>query len=379
MTAERIKRIDLRYYRYPLPTVQQSRVGRFAARQSLIVRIERGDGAFGWGEIWCNFPDCGGEHRHRLAEEVAAPWFLGQTFESPETMAAAAREALRLVRLQCDEPGPVNQILAGFDCALWDLLARSRGEPLAITLGADQLRPLPAYASNINPGDPVAEAQKGRARGFSSFKLKIGFDNDEKNLDAMREFLGADDRLMVDVNQKWDPDSARRHLASMAGLPIDWVEEPLPADEDDNTLADLAASSPFPLAGGENVTSLAHFNALIERGIYAVIQPDVAKWGGHSRCLGVARTAIARGLRYCPHYLAGGIGLLHSAHLLAAAGGDGMLEVDNNDNPLRDTMMPPLEPDADGKVHLDHAPGIGADPDLAAIDRYLEGSLELRR
>ena len=42
------------------------------------------------------------------------------------------------------------------------------------------------------------------------------------------------------------------------------------------------------------------------------------------------------GKTFCPHYLGGGIGLLASAHLLAGVGGDGLLEVDANDNPLRD-------------------------------------------
>ena len=47
-----------------------------------------------------------------------------------------------------------------------------------------------------------------------------------------------------------------------------------------------------------------------------------------------------KGKTFCPHYLGGGIGLLASAHLLAAVGGDGWVEVDANDNPLRDALWP---------------------------------------
>ena len=66
-----------------------------------------------------------------------------------------------------------------------------------------------------------------------------------------------------------------------------------------------------------------------------MIQPDMAKWGGFTRCLSVARRIRAAGLRYCPHFLGGGVGQLASAHLLAAVGGEGLLEIDANPNPLR--------------------------------------------
>lgn len=45
-----------------------------------------------------------------------------------------------------------------------------------------------------------------------------------------------------------------------------------------------------------------------------------AKWGGVSGNLPVARAIVAAGLTYCPRFLGGGIGLLASAHLLAAKG-----------------------------------------------------------
>ena len=60
---------------------------------------------------------------------------------------------------------------------------------------------------------------------------------------------------------------------------------------------------------------------------------------------------------FCPHYLGGGIGLLASAHLLAGVGGDGLLEVDCNDNPLRDRFCGPVANISDGKVTLGDAAG----------------------
>ncbi|WP_275431080.1 enolase C-terminal domain-like protein, partial [Klebsiella pneumoniae] len=85
--------------------------------------------------------------------------------------------------------------------------------------------------------------------------------------------------------------------------------------------------------------SMAEFDEAIASGCFAILQPDAAKWGGVSGCLQVARQALGAGISYCPHYLGGGIGLMASAHLLAAAGGPGMLEIDTNPNPWRDRLV----------------------------------------
>lgn len=106
------------------------------------------------------------------------------------------------------------------------------------------------------------------------------------------------------------------------------------------------------------------------------MQPDVCKWGGLSGCLEVARSARSAGLRYCPHYLGGGIGLLASAHLLAAVGGDGLLEVDCNPNPLREALASPYPPLSQGNFLLPAGPGLGVEPNLKSARRYLR--LELK-
>ena len=98
-----------------------------------------------------------------------------------------------------------------------------------------------------------------------------------------------------------------------------------------------------------------------------VLQPDMAKWGGFSGCLPVARAILGAGLRYCPHFLGGGVGLLASAHLLAAVGGDGLLEVDANPNPLRTRLCGAVGAVREGRVILGDAPGLGVEPDLRSL------------
>jgi D-galactarolactone cycloisomerase len=125
-----------------------------------------------------------------------------------------------------------------------------------------------------------------------------------------------------------------------------------------------------PMAGGENLSGRDAFATALDEGAIAVMQPDVAKWGGITGCLGVARDVLAAGRLYCPHYLGGGIGLLASAHLLAGAGGDGLLEVDANVNPLRDAFCGAVADVTDGTITLPEADGLGITPDLASIEQY---------
>ena len=82
------------------------------------------------------------------------------------------------------------------------------------------------------------------------------------------------------------------------------------------------------------------------------------------------RAIIAHRTRFCPHYLGAGIGLLASAHLLAAVGGDGILEVDANPNPLRTQTCGPLARVVDGVATLTDDPGLGFAPDLQALREF---------
>jgi L-alanine-DL-glutamate epimerase-like enolase superfamily enzyme len=104
--------------------------------------------------------------------------------------------------------------------------------------------------------------------------------------------------------------------------------------------------------------------------VLSVVQPDIAKWGGFTRGVPVARRILAAGARFCPHWLGGGIGLLASAHALAAVGGGGMLEVDANANPLRSATCGPLASIIDGATVLSNRPGLGIEPDLGSVQAY---------
>ena len=367
MTALRIARIEAQVYRAPIDNPVQTSFGVMRDRPAVLVRIEDHEGAVGWGEIWCNFPTVGAEHRARILESCVAPILLEQAWADPEQAFTEITRRLHVLSNQTAEPGPIAQAIAGADIALWDLLGKRQGQPLWKLLGGNP--EVQTYASGLNPTDPELLAAAKRDEGYTAFKLKVGFgaQRDLRNLQALRDLLGAHATLMVDANQAWSLDEAIVMSQRIAGFHPVWLEEPIPADSSPQDWQALARATPVPLAGGENILGEENFDAAIAAGSLSVIQPDLGKWGGFSGCLPVARRAVANERMFCPHWLGGGVGLVASCHLKAAAGGPGFVEVDANPNPLRDLIAQPALGRMGGSIRLSDRPGLGLSDDWGAI------------
>ena len=368
-----VDRVEAFVFRWPVRTAVRTSFGTMLDRPAVLLRITDRDGAFGWGEAWCNFPACGAEHRAHLAQTVLAPLLVGGRFTSPKAAFAHLSARTAVLALQSGEPGPIAQAIAGVDIALHDLVARRAGVPLWRWLarnGSSRSGSVAVYASGINPERPGEVVAALRRAGHVAFKLKVGFGetSDVAHLGEVRAAAGDAAAVMVDANQAWDVEGAIAMATRLAPFAPAWLEEPLRADCPWPQWQRLAQTSPVPLAAGENALGMDAFDALITSGAIAVVQPDVAKWGGVSGSLEVIDRVVAAGLRYCPHYLGAGVGLLASAHVLAARGrDDGLLEVDANENPLRSVLCPPLATLADGRIALDDLPGLGVTPDIAAL------------
>ena len=370
----RLARLEAFVFRCPIATPVRTSFGTMHDRPAVFVRAEDADGAVGWGEAWCNFPSCAAEHRANLIASLLAPLVVGRSFASPAAAFLELTERTAVLAIQSGEPGPIAQAIAGIDLALWDLVARRAGVPLWQLLGGASDR-IAVYASGINPDRPQDTVAEKLGEGHRAFKLKIGFDaaRDLANVAAVRAQLGAEARLMLDANQAWTLDQAKRLAPALEPFAIDWLEEPLRADRPAAEWQALRDATRTALAAGENLIGADAFAAAIESRALAVVQPDVAKWGGISGCWPVIARIRAAGLRYCPHFLGGGVGLLASAHLLAAAGGDGLLEIDANANPLRSALSGPLLAIDAGSARLGAAPGIGVEVVPAALRALCAG------
>ena len=359
-------------FRAPIAVPVRTSFGVMTDRPMLAVRLEDREGAVGWGEIWCNFPSCGAEHRARLVSTTIKQLLVGAQFPRPQEAFKALTMQTRVQALQSGESGPFAQCIAGIDIALWDLVSRRANMPLWRFLGGTQER-IGIYASGLNPDAPERLAAEKRDEGYGAFKLKVGFgmDRDTANLRAMRRVLGDQAIIMVDANQAWDFETAVESARWLEPFHPAWLEEPFPADTPWETWTRLRTQTSIALAVGENVVGFDGFQRTIGSRAISVLQPDVAKWGGFSGGLPVAKAAMEAGLRFCPHYLGGGIGLLASAHFLAAAGGDGLLEVDANENVLRTLLLGPLLRPDGGRCTLSDAPGLGRHLDPSNLADYL--------
>jgi len=370
MSAATLARVEAHVFRTPIKEPVRTSFGIMTERVAVFVRVEDSDGVRGWGEIWCNFPNAAAEHRALLFADIVAPRALGKSLDDPVGLWSEIDRALHVLRVQSGDAGALSAAAAGLDLAIHDLRARKRGLPLWRALGGTDDGPLPIYASGLNPGRAAYDTVgRMRAAGYRAFKIKVGFgeDVDLGSLRPVAAELQAGERLMVDANQGWDLRTACALVPKFAEFGLRWIEEPLMADRPLAEWSQVAALAPATLAGGENLRGAGPFQEMIDSGLFGVIQPDAAKWGGHSGCLPVARAALAAGRTYCPHFLGGGIGLIHSLHLLAAVRGPGLLEVDANPNPLREGILQDAFSVRDGSVTLPGGQGLGLEPDLKPL------------
>ena len=370
MNPIRLASIEAFAFRVPVKSPIKVAFGTFRDRPFVLVRVVDEDGAVGWGEAWANWPAVGAEHRARLVVDIGER-LVGKSFDSPQRLFQDLSKSLEVLVIQTGEVGPIAQAVAGIDIAVWDLVARKAGQPLYRMLGSDRVESVPVYATGINPDEPEIFAAARQAEGHRAFKLKTGFghDLDVRNLRAMRAALGPRATITCDANQTHDLHAAISFVRAVEDLNLSWFEEPIRVDAPGADWEALAKASTTPLAGGENLQG-GGFDSAIDGGVLRVIQPDVTKWGGISGNWEVARKTVAAGKRYCPHYFGGGISLLASLHLLAAAGGEGLLEFDCHPNVGREAVVGALLPVTDGRVPVPQAPGLGAEPDLDALARY---------
>ncbi len=364
----KIERITIDVFRAPVDKPVVTSFGTIPSRGIAMLRLEDGDGAVGWGDMWGNFPTITTEYRAGLAAFLLPDLLLGRTIDDIPSFYHGLVDRLHVLAVQADEPGPVASVLAGADQALWDLAARKAGLPLRKLLNPNAADRIPAYASGLNPADGPETVIAQRAAGHRNFKLKIGFgeDVDQGNVRRIKDDMNAGERMFVDANQRWDLEQSVHAADWLAEAGVGWFEEPMVADAPVEQWQQLKASARLPLAGAENLRGMNTIEAAF--GWLDFIQPDVGKWGGVSDCFAVAQKAIAAGKTYCPHWLGGGVGLLHSAQLLAAAGGGGLLEMDVNENPLRDHVLTGALAVDDGHVDLPGDSGIGVVPDLEIIE-----------
>jgi len=348
--------------------------GTMYDRPALLVRITDVDGCVGYGEIWCNFPSRGAEYKAGLLVNEFAFWLKGRRFSSPAEIFDGLTAAFAVLGLQTADPGTLLQVIAGVDQALWDLVARRQGEKLCALFGVPG-NSVKAYASGIHPKEASERVQVAHDHGFTSFKVKVGFgaETDKAGLVDARDVIGDRHQLMIDANQAWiSPQEAAENINALSRFDLTWIEEPLRASAAQQDWQALQRMINVPLAAGENLPTLDAVDAFWQKGLFSFMQPDIGKIGGFTgllRIFGIRDTDNVSPARvYCPHWLGGMVGLAASAQMLTVVGDAGLLEVDVNENPIRESLADwDLKPSGHGRIDLPLGDGIGIVPDVAVM------------
>jgi L-alanine-DL-glutamate epimerase-like enolase superfamily enzyme len=275
------------------------------------------------------------------------------------------------------------------EVAVWDLVGKAAGQPLWRLLGGRSERLL-AYAStgeHASPDERAARVVALRDQGVKAVKLRFHLDDwrqDVEVVEEVRRSVGPELELMVDANQgwrmpgdrepRWDVATAAQCARALEPLGVYWLEEPLPTDDVDGYAA-LRRLTPLRLAAGEMVRTAAEARDLIVHGGIDVLQADVVLAGGIGGCRRLAALAGVHDRTWSPHTWTNGFGLLANLHVAMAVSTCPYIEVPF-DPPAwtperRDWLLPaPLEIAPDGTIVPPPGAGLGAEPDLDALEAY---------
>ncbi|MPZ80257.1 MAG: fuconate dehydratase [Actinophytocola sp.] len=163
----------------------------------------------------------------------------------------------------------------------------------------------------------VRLAKQAVADGFDMIKLKVGgsLDDDIRRMRLAREAVGADIRIAVDANQRWDVGPAIEWMRALAPYDPYWIEEPTSPDDVLGHRAIARAIAPIRVATGEHVQNRVVFKQLLQAGALSVLQLDAARVGGVNENVAILLLAAKFGVPVCPH--AGGVGLCELVRHLA--------------------------------------------------------------
>jgi D-galactarolactone cycloisomerase len=312
------------------------------------------------------------------ALRLVRPWCIGESAIEPERVT----EKLRQMAFWQGRGGSVEHAISGIDIALWDLLGKVSGQPVARLLGGyyrDRIKP---YGSILfGEPDRLREKLEGVvARGFRAIKLgwkpfgRVDRKTDELLIRTARETVGPDVELMVDAGgsehfwphgYKWAIETARM----LADYDVVWFEEALPPDDLEGYVK-LREHAPIPISTGEVLTRRQSFIPWIERGAVDIIQPDCTKVGGLSESRRIAWMAYDHNVLFVPHGWNTAVGLAADLHLVAALPVARWVEYLTPSAYIEEIIATPFKLDADGMLPIPTGPGLGIELDPDGVAKH---------
>lgn len=371
----KIEAVDFFYLSMPVVTTEAD-----GSQDALVVRVS-GGGMVGWGECEAApLPSIAAfvcPMSHGVCRPVGDS-VLGQRLDGPEDIARIAAQ----VEYDSMDLLQAAHTFSGVEMAMWDLLARQRGEPVWKLLGYTASHPKVPYASQLfgdTPQETLDLGRKARAMGFRAVKYGWGPigrgtpQDDADHFAAAREGIGPDGILLVDVGQIFgeDVERAALRLPALEKARATWLEEPFHASALEAYGALAARSGTVKLAGGEGAHNIFMARHLIDIGKIGYVQIDCGRIGGIGPAKRIAVYAAARGVTYVNHTFTSHLALSASLQPYAGLESNRICEYPVVPKALAiDLTSNHLTPDANGEVRAPDAPGLGMSVSPAALRQY---------
>lgn len=350
----RIASVEVVPYALPFREPYVTSRGHLEQREMVLLRLRSDEGVVGLGE--------------------AVPLSL----RGSATLAQVVGELERLGGHETlDEPtlsGDATALSPPARCAALTALADLRGRRRAAERGEAAGASIPPLRCNATvvagePGEVAAEAERWAAEGFTSFKLKLGTGDDVSQVRAVRDTVGAQACIRVDVNGSWDLETAKRTLAELEPFDVELAEQPVATLEES---AELAASTLIPIAADESVESRADAERAVEMGACAMTGIKLSKVGGPEEAVEIAEVLPA----FLSSALDGPVGIAAAAQVaatLSEAGerpGTGLAHGLATQRLFAATIAS-VGPELHGDMlHLPEGPGLGVEIDEEALEAH---------
>lgn len=370
MKITRIEAIPLGY-----PLDEPLRWGAMVVhvKGGIIVRIHTDEGIIGIGEAGLSaayFPTVG-----PVINELLAPALIG---EDPLQINRIWEKTHGLTHMW-GRRGIETYAISGIDIALWDILGKVANQPVYRLLGAHKTQIRAYFAPSLKDVNSIVkECVQGTEKGFTAFKLRVGFDlkKDQEIVREVRNAVGDEVDLMVDSNMAYDRRTALEMSRFLEDQNVLWFEEPIRTKsisqyiEDHKWLNDRVRIN---IAGGESLLTRYEFIEVMKGKVFDVVQPDATTVGGLSEVKRVADMSSAWNLIFAPHIACSsgtGISLACGLHSALACANANLLEFDAYGGPAWDGMLKEPIRVKNGYLDAPTAPGLGIDLAPDALERF---------
>lgn len=341
--------------------------GGFDVRHHLIVEVVTDEGVTGLGE---------GVGNALLIQQILRGFMIEQALGLDPMNIESVRNKLIDSQVYMEQKGSVICAASAIEMACWDIKGKALNVPVFQLLGGLYRDKVEAYASDIyweeDPGKMGENAARVKSLGYRAIKAHLGCKSpreDTLRVQALREVIGPDIDLMIDLNGGYDRLQAFQAAKLWEPFNLYWLEEPVNPHQID-CLADLRNRTSMPIAAGENEFRLHGFKQLFDKNAVDIAMPDIGRAGGIQETRNICVLAQSYGVLVSPHNYSSGVLLGATIQLMASIPNAHLLEIDTSDNAIyQELLIEPLQIE-NGFVKVPQFPGLGVELSEEVLKKY---------